>query len=227
MPITYTFHGHATHSFDFEGTSVLVDPFLNDNPQAKRSADDFSPDFILLTHGHGDHVADAMGIAERSGATIVANFEIVNWVESQGHEKTHPQHIGGAWNHPFGRVKMTPALHGSALPDGSNGGMPGGFLISANGRNIYIAGDTALFSDMALIGRAGIDLAILPIGDNFTMGPEDALEAVTLLKPKQVVPCHYGTWPYIDVDASAWVDRVNAETDAKAILMSPEDSLTL
>ena len=122
---------------------------------------------------------------------------------------------------------MTPALHGSMLPDGSYGGMPAGFLLTVGGKNIYIAGDTALFSDMGLIGNAGIDLAILPIGDNFTMGPDDSILAINFIKPKQVVPCHYNTWGYIEVDVDAWTKRVSAETDAKPIVLDTDESLTI
>jgi L-ascorbate metabolism protein UlaG (beta-lactamase superfamily) len=122
---------------------------------------------------------------------------------------------------------MTTALHGSMLPDGSNGGMPGGFLLTVGGKNIYVAGDTGLFSDMSLIGNAGIDLAILPIGDNFTMGPDDSIHAINYLQPKQVVPCHYNTWGYIKVDVDAWANRVSAETNAEPIVLGADESLTI
>lgn len=227
MPVTFTYHGHSTISLTVDGTKLIIDPFFNDNPMAKTRAEDVAADFILLTHGHGDHVGDVIAIAKRTGATVIANFEIVSWINAQGHDKTHPQHLGGGFNHSFGRLKMTPALHGSMLPDGSNGGMPGGFLLSVGGKQIYVAGDTALFSDMALIGRVGLDLAVLPIGDNFTMGPEDALLAVDYLKPAIVVPCHYNTWPYIEVDVDGWVARVEAETSSKARLMGVDESFTL
>lgn len=225
MSYSLTFHGHATFSLDLNGTKVIVDPFLKGNsPVAVKSADEVEADYIWLTHGHGDHVADALPIAKRTGATVISNFEIVGWINSNGHDKTHPQHLGGGFHHPFGYLKMTPALHGSMLPDGSNGGMPGGFLLKGD-KNIYIAGDTALFSDMALIGAHDIDLAILPIGDNFTMGPDDALLAVNYLKPKVVVPCHYNTFGYIMQDADAWAKRVDLETDAKPVVMEIEETI--
>ncbi|MDJ0753822.1 MAG: metal-dependent hydrolase [Ardenticatenaceae bacterium] len=225
MSYSLTFHGHSTFSLDLNGTKVIVDPFLKGNsPVAVKSADEVEADYIWLTHGHGDHVADALPIAKRTGATVISNFEIVGWINSNGHDKTHPQHLGGGFQHPFGYLKMTPALHGSMLPDGSNGGMAGGFLLKGD-KNIYIAGDTALFSDMALIGAHDIDLAILPIGDNFTMGPDDALLAVNYLKPKVVVPCHYNTFGYIMQDADAWAKRVDLETDAKPVVMEIEETI--
>lgn len=228
MSIVLTFHGHATFSLNLNGTQIVVDPFFaGNNPQATRSVDDVAADVILQTHGHGDHIADTIPLAKRTGAKVIANFEIANWLGAKGIQNTHAQHLGGGFQHDFGYVKMTVALHGSGLPDGAYGGMPGGFLISAGGKNIYFAGDTALFSDMSLIGAVGVDLAVLPIGDNFTMGPDDALQAVKFIKPKVVVPCHYNTWPPIQQDANAWAKRVTAETDTQAIVMKVEESYTL
>ncbi len=228
MSIVLTFHGHATFSLNLNGTQIVVDPFFaGNNPQATRSVDDVAADVILQTHGHGDHIADTIPLAKRTGAKVIANFEIANWLGAKGIQNTHAQHLGGGFRHDFGYVKMTVALHGSGLPDGAYGGMPGGFVISAGGKNIYFAGDTALFSDMSLIGAVGVDLAVLPIGDNFTMGPDDALQAVKFIKPKVVVPCHYNTWPPIQQDANAWAKRVTAETDTQAIVMKVEESYTL
>ena len=191
MSVHITWHGHSTFSLDVNGTRLLVDPFFDGNPVAQRKANSVAADYILVTHGHGDHIADTLPIAQRTGATVISNFEIITWLGSKGNEKGHGQHIGGGFQHPFGHVKMTIAFHGSALPDGSNGGNPGGFLLTVDGKKIYIAGDTALFSDMALIGRAGLDVAILPVGDNFTMGPDDSILSLEYLKPKVVIPCHY------------------------------------
>ncbi|MEM8856729.1 MAG: metal-dependent hydrolase [Chloroflexota bacterium] len=228
MTVTVTFHGHATFSLDVNGTKMIVDPFLKgNNPLAETAADEINVEYVLITHGHGDHVADATSIATRCNATVIANFEIADWFGRQGVEKTHPQHLGGGFNHPFGYLKFTPALHGSKLPDGEYGGMPAGLLLKTGTENIYIAGDTALFSDMSLIGEHGIDLAILPIGDNFTMGPDDALRAVQFLNPKKVVPCHFNTFGYIMQDPDAWAARVNAETSAEAIVMSVDSSITI
>lgn len=228
MSVNITFHGHATFTIDVNGTKIVVDPFFaGNNPVAQKSVDEVEADYILVTHGHGDHIADAIPLAQRTGAKVISNFEIVGWFGSKGIDNAHPQHIGGGFDHDFGRVKLTIAFHGSALPDGSYGGMPAGFLLTVDGRNIYIAGDTALYSDMALIGAAGLDVAILPIGDNFTMGPDDALLALGYLKPKTVIPCHYNTWPPIAQDVGAWRKRVEAETDAKVVVLDVEESHAL
>ncbi len=220
-----TWYGHATLGLETGGHRLLIDPFFSGNPAAPVSADSVSADFILITHGHGDHVGDAVSIAKLSGATVISNFEICNWLTAQGVEKTHPQHLGGGFKYPFGYLKLTLALHGSALPDGSYGGNPAGFLLTTqDGKKIYLAGDTGLFGDMKLIGEEGIELAVLPIGDNFTMGPQDALRAVKLLLPKHVVPIHYSTWGLIDQDAAAWGARVEAETGAKVHPIRPGES---
>ena len=214
--------GHACLLVETDGQRVLIDPYLTNNPAAAIKADDAQADFILISHGHGDHVGDAVPIAKRTGATVVANYEIAGWLEKQGLKKVHGQQHGGGFNYPFGRVKLTLAFHGSALPDGSYGGNPCGFLISTkDGKRIYDAADTGLFGDMKLIGEEGIDLAILPLGDNFTMGPDDALRAVKLIQPKKVLPIHYNTWELITQDANAWAARVRKETAAEPVILKP------
>ncbi len=229
MAIKYTYIGHGTHSLEIGGKLILVDPFFTSNPSTEIAADSVNPDYILVSHGHFDHVEDLVSIAKRTGATVIANLEITAWVQKQGiaADKVHPQHIGGGFNYDFGRVKLTIAHHGSGLPDGSYGGNPAGFLISAAGKNIYLACDTALFSDMKLYGDEGIDLFVTPIGDNFTMGPDDALRAIKLVKPKLAVPTHYNTWPLIEQDAAAWAKRVEAETSTKVSVLQPGESLEL
>lgn len=228
MTISLTWHGHATFSLNINGTHIVVDPFFaGNNPSAKTAVDAVAADFILQTHGHGDHIADTVALAKRTGATVIANFEICNWIGSKGHEKVHAMNTGGGFNFPFGRVKMTPALHSSGLPDGSYGGDPGGYLVMADGKTVYIAGDTALFSDMSLIGRAGIDVAILPVGDNFTMGPEDSVLALDYLKPKMVIPGHYNTWPPIAIDVNAWAERVKMETAVTPLILQVDEPYLL
>jgi L-ascorbate metabolism protein UlaG (beta-lactamase superfamily) len=209
-----------------DGRKILIDPFLTGNPAAAAKAEDVPADFILISHGHGDHVGDAIAIAKRTGATVIANYEIIGWLQKQGLSKVHPQQHGGSHAFPFGRVKLTLAFHGSALPDGSNGGNPCGFLIYSNdGKKIYAAADTGLFGDMRLIGEEGIDLAILPIGDNFTMGPDDALRAVKLIQAKKVLPIHYNTWDLIAQDAAAWAARVSKETKTQPVVLKPGEWL--
>jgi L-ascorbate metabolism protein UlaG (beta-lactamase superfamily) len=226
MAIELTWLGHATWLLKTAGHTILIDPFLSDSPTAPVKPDDVSCDFILISHGHFDHVADCERIAKRTGALVISNFEICTWLEKQGVTKTMAHNLGGGSNHPFGRVKLTIAHHSSQLPDGSDGGNPSGFLLSlTGGEKVYFACDTGLFYDMKLIGSAGIDLAVLPIGDLFTMGPDDALEAVKLLAPKRVVPSHYNTWPPIEQDAQAWCKRVTAETGAQATAINPGETL--
>jgi len=226
MSITLTWLGHAAMALEAGGKHLLVDPFLTGNPAASTTADKLPADFILISHGHSDHVGDAVAIARRTGATIISNFEIASWFTNQG-LTAHGQHIGGGFQYPFGYVKLTQALHGSALPDGSNGGNPAGFLITAEGKKIYLACDTGLFGDMALIGDEGIDLAVLPIGDNFTMGPEDALRAAKLIRAKNVIPVHYNTFDLIKQDARAWAKRVEAESQSKVTVLDPGQTFKL
>ncbi|MGB3717858.1 MAG: metal-dependent hydrolase [Candidatus Promineifilaceae bacterium] len=227
MAVSVTWHGHSSLSLDVSGTNVLIDPFFTDNPVCSVEAGEAAADYILITHGHGDHVGDTLSIAKRCGSLVISNFEICSWIASHGHEKVHAQHIGGGYQHPFGHVKLTIAFHGSGLPDGAYGGMPAGFLLSVEDKKIYVAGDTALFSDMQLIGQAGLDLAILPIGDNFTMGPDDALQAVSFLKAKAVIPYHYNTWQPIEQDVSAWASRVQSESDSTAVVLNVDETYTL
>jgi L-ascorbate metabolism protein UlaG (beta-lactamase superfamily) len=225
-----TFLGHSCCSFEDGGRVLLIDPFLTGNPQAAARPEQLRPTAILVSHAHSDHLGDAIDIARRTGATIVSNFEIATWCQNAG-VTVHPMHMGGSHTFDWGWVKLTLAFHGSTLID-ENGfhtlGNPVGFLVRLGERTIYHAGDTALFGDMELIGRRHpIDLALLPIGDNFTMGPDDALEAVRLLRPRRVVPMHYNTFAVIVQDPQAFARRVAAETEAECTVLAPGESLDL
>jgi L-ascorbate metabolism protein UlaG (beta-lactamase superfamily) len=228
MTNKFTWYGHATLGLETDGYKLIIDPFFNGNPAASTSPETVEADFILISHGHGDHVGDGIDIAKRTDATVISNDEIANWFAAHGVLKVHGQHLGGGYKHPFGYLKLTFAIHGSALPDGSNGGNPCGFLLTTNdGKKIYMAQDTGLFGDMKLIGEEGLDLAVIPIGDNYTMGPEDALRAVKMLEPKVVIPIHFNTFPLLEQDENAWAERVQKETKTKAVVLKPGESYSL
>lgn len=223
-----TFLGHSCFLVETAKARLLLDPFLDDNPAAKVRAAEMKCDYVLVSHGHDDHSGDALAIARANDATIIANFEIAEYFAAQG-AKTHGMNPGGGFNFPFGRVKLTIAHHTSSLEAGLNPkymGVPCGLLLSADGRNLYHAGDTGLFLDMQLIGRAGLDLALLPIGDNYTMGPDDALEALGLLRPKLAVPMHFNTWPVIAQDGAEFARRADLKGHAVKVLQ-PGQSLEI
>lgn len=227
MATKITWLGHSSFQIETAGKTILLDPFLTGNPSATLSANEATADVIIVSHGHGDHVGDTVEIAKRTNALVIANFEIITWMEKQGVENVHPQHIGGSHQYEFGTVKLTIAHHGSMLPDGSNGGSPCGILLKLNDGTIYFAADTGLFYDMTLIGEEGVDLAILPMGDNFTMGPEDSVRATKMITPKRVLPMHYNTWPLIAQDAAAWAEQIRTQTDAEPIVLKPGESCQL
>ncbi|HHY56826.1 MAG TPA: metal-dependent hydrolase [Chloroflexi bacterium] len=229
MALTITWYGHSSFGIDADGVKLVVDPFLKpNNPVALVGADQVAADFILLTHGHGDHVADAVPLAKRTGAQVICNFEIANWLGAHGVANTAGMNTGGAGVFPFGRVKLTIAHHSSSLPDGAYAGNPYGFLINFNdGHDLYIAGDTALTYDMKLIGDVGgVDVAILPIGDFFTMGPSDAVIAAQWVKAKHVIPCHYNTFPPIAVDAAAFARSLAREAGIDCTILAVGESAT-
>lgn len=227
MSVKVTWLGHAAISLETGGFYVLVDPFLSHNPAAAIKPEQAQADFILVSHGHGDHVGDTESIAKRTGALVIANNEIAVWFSKKG-LNTHGQHIGGGYTYPFGYLKLTQALHGSELPDGASGGNPAGFLLTTTeGKKIYLAQDTGLFGDMRLIGEEGIDLAMLPIGDNYTMGPDDALKAVKLIQPKHVIPIHYNTFDLIKQNENTWANLVKMETSTQVHVLKPGESFTL
>ena len=201
--ISVQYLGHACFLLTTSKAKILIDPFLTGNPMAATTAEKVSADWILVSHGHGDHYGDAVAIAKRTGATIVAPYELALHAGAQG-AKVCPMGCGGGKDFPFGRVQLTVAHHSSSVEEGGKVvsiAAPVGFLIRADGKTIYFAGDTALTMDMELLGRRNsIDLALVPIGDNFTMGPLDAAEAVRMLKAKRAVPMHYNTFEMIQVD---------------------------
>ncbi|RFZ92412.1 metal-dependent hydrolase [Mucilaginibacter conchicola] len=197
----FTFYGQSAFELVVDGKTLLFDPFITGNPLAKDiDVASLKPDYILVSHGHGDHVGDLIDIAKRTGAKVICIAEIANWLGGQGVENTHGMNIGGAFNFDFGRVKMVNAIHSSALPDGSNGGNPAGFVIYGGGKTIYFAGDTALTYDMKLLADENIDWALLPIGDNYTMGADDAIKAAAFVNCKNIVGIHYDSFPVIKID---------------------------
>ncbi len=227
MTTTITWYGHGCWFIESHGHRILIDPFLSDSPTAPIGPDEVEADYLLVSHGHFDHFGDTVDIARRTGAQVVGIVELCWWLNHKGIENTLAMNLGGTAGLPFGRVQLTPALHSSTMPDGKPGGEPASFLIFLPEGNLYFGCDTGLFSDMSLIGRHGIEFAFLPIGDLFTMGPDDALEAVKFLRPKQVVPCHFGTWPPIEQDPEAWAKRVRTETEAEPLLMKPGETISL
>lgn len=221
-----TWYGHSTIGINTNGFNCIVDPFFDGNPSSPIKATQVQADYLLITHGHGDHVGDAVEIARRTGAMVISNYEIVRWLDQMGVKNTHSQHIGGGFHHPFGYLKLTMALHGSILEDGTNGGNPAGLLLTTmDGKKVYCAGDTGLFGDMSLIGDEVIDLALLPIGDNYTMGPADALRAVKLISPKVVVPIHFNTWGLISQDVEKWAETVRLETRSIPRILKPGETI--
>jgi L-ascorbate metabolism protein UlaG (beta-lactamase superfamily) len=228
-----TWHGHATWSVDGPDARLLIDPFLDANPAAKSKGAVMAPSHMLISHGHADHVADAASIAARTGCQVLANFEIASWLSKHhGVQNSIGMNHGGSFNADFFRATLVPAIHSSSLPDGSYGGTAGGWVIelpTAGPRpyRLYFAGDTCVFGDMRWIARRGIDGFIVPIGDLFTMGPEDSLEAIDLVQPTIVFPSHYNTWPPIAQDVQAWAASVRERTGAQPIVPQVDQPIVL
>ena len=229
MP-TLTFHGHSCFTVTTaDGTVLLIDPFLSGNPRADVGPEAMTKvDYVLFSHGHADHIGDGFEIARRTGAMVVSTNEIVQFAQQvMGIEHAHPLHIGGGYNFPVGYIKMTAALHGGCIDCDESGRfttLPGGFLITVDGVNIYHAGDTALLKDMELL-KGQVDVALLPIGDNFTMGPVDAARAVEMIEPKTVIPMHYNTFDIIKQDPKAFARLVGAKADV--VILEPGETWTV
>ncbi|WP_042459682.1 metal-dependent hydrolase [Neobacillus dielmonensis] len=225
MRISY--HGHSVVQIFTGGKTIIIDPFITGNGLTDLKTEDVKPDVIILTHGHGDHVGDTVELAKRNDSLVIANADLCAFLSFKG-VKTHAMHIGGSYQFEFGRVKLTQAFHGSGYVEGDQiiyCGMPAGILLMNEGKTVYHAGDTGLFSDMKLIGdRHPIDLAFLPIGDNFTMGPEDAAYAAELLQAKTVVPIHYNTFPPIKQDPHRFVEMLAANNGR---VLEPGESIEL
>ena len=209
-----TYFGHSAFQIETAGKKLLFDPFITGNPHAEGivNADDLSPDVILLTHAHGDHWGDTAAIAQRTGALVVGNFEITEYLKrNHGHQRVHAMNTGGSWTFDWGKVTQTYARHSSSFPDGTYGGNPNGYIIELEGKCIYNLGDTSPFAEMAWIGEDyRIDVALIPIGDCFTMGPEGAVRAAGMINPALSIPIHYDTFPPIEVDMSEWTELMAA-----------------
>jgi L-ascorbate metabolism protein UlaG (beta-lactamase superfamily) len=208
--VKLTYHGHSAFEIKSDKYNLLIDPFFSGNKHAKVKPENIKADYIILTHAHGDHLGDTFEIAKKNNATVIAVNELANYVAEKGC-KAHNMHIGGGFNFPFGRVKFTIAHHGSSCPEGTYMGEPAGVVVSTGGKNIYHAGDTGLFLDMKLIGEiTPLDVAIVPIGDNFTMGIDDAVKAIEFLNPRLAIPIHYNTFGVIEANPDEFKRKVES-----------------
>jgi L-ascorbate metabolism protein UlaG (beta-lactamase superfamily) len=227
MALSILYYGHSAFRLESGEHAVLVDPYISGNPAATVAANDVNAPTIILTHAHNDHVGDTIEIAKRNGSRVIATFELATWIGAQGVAGAWAGNHGGTVAFDGGTTKFVPAWHTSsyAIEGGWVApGVPAGHVIRFGGKTIYFAGDTCLFLDMQLIAEEGIDIAVLPIGDNFTMGPDDALKAVKMLRAATIIPCHYNTFPPIRQDADAFKTRVESETSSVVTVMKPGDS---
>jgi L-ascorbate metabolism protein UlaG (beta-lactamase superfamily) len=224
----FTYYGHSCFSIAVNGKNILFDPFITENEKAGHiNPESIQADYILLSHGHSDHIADCVSIAKRTGAKVVTNFEIHEWLNKQGVSNTHPMNTGGSWDFGDFRVKAVVAQHSSGLPDGSYGGNPLGFLVFTDAGNFYYSGDTALTLDMQLIPRwAKLNFAILPIGDNFTMNATDALACAEMVQVQQVIGIHYDTFGYIIINHTA-AQQIFSAAGKKLTLVSIGDTISI
>ena len=230
MGLWLTWYGHAAFGLEADGASVLVDPFLSGNPVCPVQPDDVTADTIILTHAHNDHVGDTVAIARRTGATVIATFELANFIASQGVERTVGGNHGGTVQFRGGSTKFVPAWHTSTYNSGGNvvaPGVPAGHVVRFGGKTIYFAGDTCLFLDMQLIADEGLDVAVLPIGDLFTMGPKDAIRAAKMLRAGVVIPCHVNTFDAICQDVDAFRRDLESQTNSRALVLRPGERVEL
>lgn len=223
-----TYLGHSAFLIGTPAGDILIDPFLSGNPRASVTPEQVNPAFILVTHGHTDHLGDTVAIAQRTGALVIAPSELVTYIAGKGVSNVYPMHIGGNHAFPFGELFLTQALHGSSVKEDGHTiytGNPCGFIIKTAERTTYHAGDTGVFLDMELISRLHpLDIALLPIGGNFTMGIDDAVEAVKMLHPRTVIPMHYGTFPYIAADPQEFKQKVESMTTTRCVVLEPGQS---
>lgn len=228
MPLKITYLGHSGFAMESAGNTILIDPFLTGNDMATAKPEDFSPSTIILTHAHNDHVGDTLDIAMRTGSTVIATFELGTWLQQQGVENAVPANHGGTVEFDGGSTKFTPAWHTSSYQTDQGfvaPGLPAGHVVRFGGKTTYFAGDTSLFLDMQLIADEDLDIAVLPIGDNFTMGPKDAVKAAAMLRAGTVIPCHYNTFPPIRQDPEAFKAEVESTTASKVSVLAPGESL--
>ncbi len=225
-----TYFGHSAFQIETAGTTILVDPFISGNKHTEGVVEpgDLDPDVIMLTHAHGDHWGDTPAIAKRTGAQVVGTFEIANYIgEKHDHENVQPLNTGGSWSFDWGNVKLTHARHSSSFPDGTYGGSAHGFMFEIEGKTIYDLGDTSLFAEMEWVGADyDVDLALIPVGDCFTMGPRDAVRAAKMIQPNLSIPIHYNTFPYVEIDVGEW-ERLMEEAGFEPSVLAAGETLEL